>query len=155
MIPMVTIASELEETRTLLDRAVAELTATGIPCAKPPLGIMVEVPAVAIAPGLFANAAFFSIGSNDLTQYVTAASRDEASVASIGDSGHPAVLKLIADAAAFGRETGMPVSICGDMAGDTRLLQALINAGLRTLSVAPSRLAAVKAALAEISVQGE
>jgi phosphotransferase system enzyme I (PtsI) len=154
MIPMVTIASELEETRTLLDRAVAELTATGIPCAKPPLGIMVEVPAVAIAPGLFANAAFFSIGSNDLTQYVTAASRDEASVASIGDSGHPAVLKLIADAAAFGRETGMPVSICGDMAGDTRHLQALINAGLRTLSVAPSRLATVKAALAEISFQG-
>ncbi|MFN0193642.1 MAG: phosphoenolpyruvate--protein phosphotransferase [Aestuariivirga sp.] len=154
MIPMVTVASELEETRALLERCVAELESLGVSCSRPPLGIMVEVPAVAIAPEPFSNAAFFSIGSNDLTQYVTAASRDEASVASLGDGGHPAVLKLISEVVRFGRETNMPVSICGDMAGDTRHLPMLIDAGVRTLSVAPSRLAAVKSALANISVQG-
>ncbi len=85
---------------------------------------MVEVPAVAVAPELFTAAAFFSIGSNDLTQYVTAASRDETSVAGLNDPGHPAVQRLIASVAAYGRDRGIPVSICGDMAGDRRHVAA-------------------------------
>ena len=92
------------------------LQSEGVDCARPPLGIMVEVPAVAIAPDLFAAARFFSIGSNDLIQYVTAAARGEAGVASLYDSSHPAVLRLIAEVARFGAATAIPVSLCGDMA---------------------------------------
>jgi phosphotransferase system enzyme I (PtsI) len=106
------------------------------------------VPAVAVAPDLFSSAAFFSIGSNDLTQYVTAASRDETSVADLNDASHPAVMRLIAGVARFGKENDIPVSICGDMAGDRKHLAALVAAGLRSFSVAPSALASVKAALA-------
>ncbi|MFZ5674970.1 MAG: phosphoenolpyruvate--protein phosphotransferase [Pseudomonadota bacterium] len=151
MVPMVTLAAELDETAALLDRVMADLARDGIAAKRPPLGIMVEVPAVAIAPELLAGAAFFSIGSNDLTQYVMAAARDETSVAALGDPAHPAVLRLIANVARFGRERGIPVSLCGDMASEPRYLEALVAAGLRTLSVSPAAIARVKAALAGIT----
>jgi phosphotransferase system enzyme I (PtsI) len=149
MVPMITVASELQATAALLDEVMAELADAGIPAKRPPLGIMVEVPAVALAPELLRSAAFFSIGSNDLTQYVMAAARDEASVAALGDPSHPAVLGLIANVARYGRETGIEVSLCGDMASEPRFVPALIAAGLRTLSVSPSALGRVKAAVAE------
>ena len=79
-----------------------ELAAEGISAARPPLGIMVEVPAVAIMPKDYLAAEFFSIGSNDLTQYVTAAARDSHRVADLCDVTNPAVMKLIGDVAAFG-----------------------------------------------------
>ncbi|MCB1378666.1 MAG: phosphoenolpyruvate--protein phosphotransferase [Alphaproteobacteria bacterium] len=150
MIPMVTVAEELAAAGALFDDCVEALRSAGISASRPPLGIMVEVPAVAIAPECFSTAAFFSIGSNDLAQYVTAASRDAPAVGSLNDPGHPAMLKLIAGIAAYGREHAIPVSLCGDMASDLRYLPALIAAGLRSISVAPSRVARVKAALAEI-----
>jgi phosphotransferase system enzyme I (PtsI) len=150
MIPMVTIPQELADSATLLDRCVAELQAEGTPCARPPLGIMVEVPAVAICPELFAAASFFSIGSNDLAQYVMAASRDSAVGATLGDPSHPAMLQLIARVAQYGRANGVPVSLCGDMASDPQHLKRLIDAGLTSLSVAPARVGRIKAALAEI-----
>lgn len=150
MVPMITLASELAETSALLDQVMADLARDGVAAKRPPLGIMVEVPAVAIAPELLAKAAFFSIGSNDLTQYVMAAGRDEASVDSLGDPAHPAVLRLIAGVAHYGRARGIPVSLCGDMASEPRHLAALIAAGLRTLSVSPASIARVKAALAGI-----
>jgi phosphotransferase system enzyme I (PtsI) len=148
MLPMVTIPQELERAARILDDCISGLKAEGQAAARPPLGIMVEVPAVAVAPQLFSGAAFFSIGSNDLTQYVTAAARDESSVADLNDPSHPAVLRLIAEVVRFGKEARIPVSICGDMAGDRRHLKALIDAGLRSLSVVPSAIAPVKAALA-------
>ncbi len=150
MIPMVTVPEELSRSAELLDSCIEVLKSEGIACARPPLGIMVEVPAVAVAPDLFAKAAFFSIGSNDLTQYVTASSRDDERVASLNDCGHPAVTRLIAAVARYGRENGIPVSLCGDMASDTRHLKTLLDCGLTSLSVAPSRVARIKAALAEI-----
>lgn len=150
MVPMITIASELEATAKLLDEVMADLKAEGISAQRPPLGIMVEVPAVAIAPELLAKAEFFSIGSNDLTQYVMAAARDETSVASLGDPAHPAVLRLIANVARYGRDHGMPVSLCGDMASEPRYLRALIAVGVKTLSVSPASVGRVKAALADI-----
>lgn len=150
MIPMVTVPEEIDQASVLFNQCVAELEAEGVACKRPQLGIMVEVPAAAIAPDLFTQAAFFSIGSNDLTQYVTAASRDDARVAALNDPSHPAVLRLIGQVARFGREANIPVSLCGDMASEPRHLKALIDAGLTSLSVAPARVARVKAALAEI-----
>ncbi|MFO1122217.1 MAG: phosphoenolpyruvate--protein phosphotransferase [Hyphomicrobiales bacterium] len=150
MIPMVSIAEELAETSALLDACVADLTREGQSCRRPALGIMVEVPAVAVAPDLFRAAAFFSIGSNDLTQYVTATSRDGAAMPGLGQADHPAVLRLIAAVAQYGTAQDIPVSLCGDMASDPAHLAALVVAGLRSLSVAPARLARVKAALAEL-----
>jgi phosphotransferase system enzyme I (PtsI) len=149
MVPMITVADELHETARLLDEVMAGLAGSGTPAKRPPLGIMVEVPAVALAPELLASAAFFSIGSNDLTQYVMAVARDEHAVASLGDPSHPAVLRLIAQVARYGAEQGIEVSLCGDMAGDPRHVPALIAAGLRTLSVSPTSIGRVKAALAE------
>ncbi len=150
MIPMVTEPRELAETAALIDSCVAELEAEGLPCKRPPLGIMVEVPTVAICPELFAEAAFFSIGSNDLAQYVTAASRDEPAVAGLNDPSNPAVLKLIESLARFGLEAGIDVSLCGDMASEPAHLAALAEAGLRCLSVAPARVGRVKLALREL-----
>lgn len=149
MLPMVTVPGEIARSATLLRACHAELSARGVPCDVPPLGIMVEVPAVAVAPELFGAAQFFSIGSNDLTQYVTASSRDDARVAFLNDPSHPAVLRLISGVVQHGRHTGCPVSLCGDMASEPQHLDALLDAGLTSLSVAPARLAAIKAAIAE------
>jgi phosphotransferase system enzyme I (PtsI) len=113
---------------------------------------MVEVPSVALAPEDFADVAFLSIGSNDLTQYVMAAARDNAAVAHLNSVRHPAVLRLIASVAAFGQKKGVPVSLCGDAGGDPAAIPALLEAGLRDLSVAPAQLAMAKAAIADVSV---
>lgn len=150
MLPMVTVPDELARSASLLESCVAELDSQGIAFRRPPLGIMVEVPAVAVMPELFGAAAFFSIGSNDLTQYVTASSRDDARVAALNDPANPAVTALIAKVAAYGREAGIPVSLCGDMASEPRHLAALLDAGLTALSVAPARIARLKAAIAEL-----
>lgn len=150
MIPMVTVPDELSASAALLDECVRDLQGKGINAVRPPLGIMVEVPAVAVAPELFNAAAFLSIGSNDLTQYVTASSRDDARVATLNDPSHPAVSRLIANVASHGARHGIAVSLCGDMASDVRHLKTLLDAGLTSLSVAAARLARIKAALAEL-----
>jgi len=148
MLPMVTVPEEIDHAAALLDDVVAQLAAEGIPHARPPLGIMVEVPAVAVVPDLFARAAFFSIGSNDLTQYVTAAARDIAAVSSLVDPGHPAVVALVARVVDAGLRLGIDVSLCGDMGGDPRHIPALLAAGLRAISVAPPQLGRAKLAVA-------
>ena len=113
---------------------------------------MVEVPSVALMPEVFADVAFFSIGSNDLTQYVMAAARDNSAVAHLNNVRHPAVLRLIGAVVDFGREKGIPVSLCGDAGGDPAAIPALLSAGLRDLSVAPAQLAMAKAAIADVAV---
>ncbi len=153
MLPMVTVPEEIDRAAALLDAVVAELHAEGAAHARPPLGIMVEVPAVAVVPALFARAAFFSIGSNDLTQYVTASARDVAAVAALNDPSHPAVLALIRRVVAAGRALGIDVSLCGDMGGDPRHLPALIAAGLRSVSVAPTQVGRAKLAIAAASTE--
>jgi phosphotransferase system enzyme I (PtsI) len=148
MMPMVTVPEEIAAAGALLDQAVAELGGEGIACKRPPLGIMVEVPAVAVEPALFAAADFFSIGSNDLTQYVTASARDISAVAGLNDPGHPAVLSLIRRVVAVARELGREVSLCGDMGGDPAHIPTLVAAGLRSVSVAPPLLGRAKLAIA-------
>jgi phosphoenolpyruvate-protein phosphotransferase (PTS system enzyme I) len=150
MLPMVTVPEEISQSATLLDKVMAELTTAGIACTKPKLGIMAEVPAVAIAPELFKQAAFFSIGSNDLTQYTLAASRDDARVAALSDPSHPAVLRLIGGLVRYGQENNISISLCGDMASDSTHVRALLGLGLRSFSVAPSMIAEVKKMIASL-----
>jgi phosphotransferase system enzyme I (PtsI) len=151
MLPMVAVPRELEAARAHLDAVCAELARQGVAHRRPALGIMVEVPAAALAPDDF-DAAFFSIGSNDLTQYVMAAARDMDALAELNDSGHPAVLRLIREVAACGARRGCKVSLCGDAAADVRLTEALLGAGLRSLSVPPSALGPVKQAIARVNL---
>ncbi|MGF6434272.1 MULTISPECIES: phosphoenolpyruvate--protein phosphotransferase [Bradyrhizobium] len=153
MFPMVTSADELEAGRKLFAEIVQRLQADGIAAMLPELGIMVEVPAAALAVSSF-KAAFFSIGSNDLAQYVLACDRSNGALAPLMDPLHPAVLELIARTAEHGRRAGINVSLCGDMAGDPRCLPALLNCGLRELSVNPSALAQIKHTIDRLSSGG-
>src|SRR5438477_4048215 len=146
MLPMVTVPGELHTTREMLQEEANALFARGTPAAVPPVGIMVEVPAVAISIARF-DAAFYSIGTNDLIQYVTASSRGSAELSRLYDARNPAVLELIARIAAHGRSTGKEVSVCGDMASDPELVRYLLEAGITSLSVSPASLGSVKHAV--------
>ena len=154
MFPMVTVPSEMDQARALFEAEVAGLTGAGIEARTPPLGMMVEVPAAALDIAHF-KADFFSIGSNDLVQYVTATSRDNAAVAALHDALNPAVLELIARVAAHGARAGCEVSLCGDMAADPECLERLLDLGLRAVSVAPAALARTKAAIARNPAGGD
>jgi phosphotransferase system enzyme I (PtsI) len=152
MLPMVTIPAELERARTHMEEALTGLRGAGVLCRRPELGIMVEVPAAAIVVETF-DAAFFSIGSNDLTQYVMAAARDSDAVAALNDPSHPAVLRLIAQVAAHGARVGRKVSLCGDAGGEPKHIEALLAAGLRALSVSPAALGRAKEAIARVTLR--
>ncbi|HLZ06116.1 MAG TPA: phosphoenolpyruvate--protein phosphotransferase [Bradyrhizobium sp.] len=153
MFPMVTSAEELEAGRKLFTDAVQSLHARGVAAMIPELGIMVEVPAAALAIASF-KAAFFSIGSNDLAQYVLACDRSNGALAPLMDPLHPAVLELIARTAEHGRRAGAGVSLCGDMASEPRCVSALLNCGLRELSVNVSTLAQIKQTINRLSSGG-
>lgn len=154
MLPMVTRPEEVVRAKLIYAEVLASLHGEGADCAEAPLGMMVEVPAAAIAPELFDEAAFFSVGSNDLTQYVTAAGRDIAAVADLNDPSHPALLKLIRSliegAAVMNRE----VSLCGDAGGEPAQIPGLLRCGLRSLSVAPLALGRTKATIAATDLGG-
>jgi phosphotransferase system enzyme I (PtsI) len=152
MFPMIAVPEEYARAVALFAQEAAILEKEGKAHALPPLGVMVEVPSVAIAPELFSQVAFFSIGSNDLTQYVMAAARDNTAVAALISVKNPAVLRLIASVTAFSRLHGISVSLCGDASGDPAAIPALLEAGLRDLSVAPAQLALAKAAISSVSV---
>jgi phosphoenolpyruvate-protein phosphotransferase (PTS system enzyme I) len=149
MLPMVAIPAEFERAAAMLDAEFAALVARGIACRRPPLGIMVEVPAAALRAEDF-GAAFYSIGSNDLTQYTMAAGRDIGAVADLNDTGNPAVLALIARTVESANKRGVEVSLCGDAAAETRLIGPLLATGLTTVSVAPVAVAGLKAAIATV-----
>jgi phosphoenolpyruvate-protein phosphotransferase (PTS system enzyme I) len=153
MFPMVTVPAELEAARALFAEAVKGLQAGGIGAMLPELGIMVEVPAAALSIGDF-KAAFLSIGSNDLAQYVLACDRSNGALATLLDPLHPAVLELIARTAEHGRRHGISVSLCGDMAGDPACVPALLHCGLRELSVNAPALAQIKQAIDRVSHGG-
>ncbi len=145
MVPMVTLPDELAQCRVLLAQAVRALLASGVQAALPPLGMMVEVPAAALSMEAF-DADFYSIGSNDLLQYLMAASRDEPELAALASPG-PAFWRLLREMAQHGRSARREVSLCGDLASDARYVPQLLRCGLRALSVAPASLASVKAAV--------
>jgi phosphotransferase system enzyme I (PtsI) len=147
MLPIVTSPRELDRARALFDSAVSGLHKEGVEHAVPELGMMVEVPAAALAIDLF-DADFLSIGSNDLIQYLTASSRESSDLSPLHDPLQPAVLRLIHEVVEHANAHRIPVSVCGDMASDVRCIPALLDVGLRSLSVAPASVARVKSAIA-------
>jgi phosphotransferase system enzyme I (PtsI) len=152
MLPMVTQPQELEQAHAMLEREVAALRAAGVPAARPNLGIMVEVPAAAITADLFA-ADFFSIGSNDLAQYVAAAGRGIDAVADLADPIQPAMLRLIRHVVEAAAARGIEASLCGDAAGDPRAIPSLLGVGLRTLSVSPALVGRTKLTIAGVDLR--
>ena len=147
MLPMVTVPQEFEKAKTLLQEILVQMRRKDPSLAPPALGIMVEVPAVAMCIEDF-DADFFSIGSNDLIQYVTACDRGENKIAHLYTGANHAVFKLIKSTIDHGRRTGKQVSLCGDMASQPDYIDALLDMGLRYFSVPPAALARVKAAIA-------
>jgi phosphoenolpyruvate-protein phosphotransferase (PTS system enzyme I) len=149
MIPMVTVPEELDRCRALFEEAIDQLRREGRQAQMPPLGMMVEVPAAALTIEDF-NADFFSIGSNDLIQYVAAASRDEPQLADLARPSR-AVFGLIGRVVKYADSVGREISLCGDLAGDPEQVASLLDQGLRTFSVTPGSLGPVKAAIARYS----
>ena len=146
MLPLIVSYDEVLQTKALLAEARAELDARGVAYrAKIPVGVMVETPAAAIAVDTFAgDVDFLSIGTNDLVQYTLAVDRGNANLASRFTALHPAVLRLIRRTVEAGKEYGLEVCVCGEMASQPLMAFALIGLGLRQLSVAPRAVALMK-----------
>lgn len=149
MLPMVTDPSEVVAARWRLEEAHTALAAEGVPHAWPvELGVMIEVPAAAVAAEQLAQVAdFFSIGTNDLTQYTLAAERGHPDLASFAQATHPAVLALVEQVAAVGNRLGRHVAVCGEAAGDPKAVQSLVAAGVSALSLSAALFPGVIAAL--------
>ena len=139
MIPMIDSVWELQEVRVAARLACRELGAEGIPFNPDvPIGTMIETPAAAlISDELAKTADFFSIGTNDLTQYTLAADRQNGAVSPFYDARHSAVLRLIRMAAENAKAAGIPVSVCGDLATDLTMTDFFLSCGVTTLSVPP------------------
>ncbi|MBF0093456.1 MAG: phosphoenolpyruvate--protein phosphotransferase [Alphaproteobacteria bacterium] len=147
LLPMVATVDELMAVREILGRVVRRLTRrrVALPDPLPPLGVMIEIPGAALsADALAAHCDFFSIGTNDLTQYTLAIDRTDEAVAHLYDSLHPAVLRLIQFATEAATRARIPVSVCGEMAGSPRYTALLLGLGIRELSMSSSNIPPVK-----------
>lgn len=145
LIPMLAHLSEIRQTLALIDQARAELDAAALVHAPVKLGAMIEVPAAALMlPTFLRHFDFLSLGTNDLIQYTLAIDRADESVAHLYDPLHPAVLQLVASTIKQAQAAGRGVTVCGEMAGDPALTRLLLGMGLRSFSMHPSQILAVK-----------
>ena len=146
MFPMVATVDEVRRARELLEAARASLIAEGTAVPERlEVGIMVEVPAAALLVEAFVpHVDFFSIGTNDLAQYVLAADRGNAEVAALADALHPAVLRLIDGVARAAADGGRSVAVCGEMAGDPLAIPLLLGSGITELSMDAARIPLAK-----------
>ena len=153
MLPMVCSISELETAKALTRRAFQEILEEGIEIEYPPIGVMVEVPAAVYqARELAARADFLSVGSNDLTQYLLAVDRNNAQVADLYDSFHPAVLQALNNIVVGASSQGTPVSICGELAGNPGGAILLMAMGYDVLSMSATNLPKVKSVIRAITL---
>ncbi|MCW8397180.1 phosphoenolpyruvate--protein phosphotransferase [Legionella sp. PATHC038] len=153
MLPMVTNLSEVEEASYLIDQAFTELLEEGCVIEKPKLGVMIEVPAAAyLAREIAKRVDFISVGSNDLTQYFLAVDRNNARVAGLYDSMHPAMLRVLLKVVEGGHAAGVEVSICGEMASDPLAVILLVAMGFDTLSMNSSSLPRVKWVIRNLAI---
>lgn len=156
MLPMVSSVDEVRATRVLIDECASELASEGKEYALFDLGVMIETPAaVLIAPRLAGEVAFFSIGTNDLTQYVMAADRLNPTVAKLNDVTHPAVMAAIEMTAKAGVEAGIMVGMCGEAAGRPDLIPDFVKMGLTELSMSPSAIQRAKKCILDLTAAAQ
>ncbi|MGL4668404.1 MAG: phosphoenolpyruvate--protein phosphotransferase, partial [Saezia sp.] len=154
LIPMLSHEFQIHQVFVLIEKARTSLQAKGIPYGEVKIGAMIETPAAVITLPLFLEYFdFFSIGTNDLTQYTLAVDRTDESVAHLFDNQHPAVLQLIATTIAQCNAAGKKVSLCGEMAGDTSMTRLLLGLGLRSFSMHPAQILAVKNEVLHSNIQ--
>ncbi|TPN80879.1 phosphoenolpyruvate--protein phosphotransferase [Mesorhizobium sp. CU2] len=154
MLPMVSEIAEVTRTRALVEECAAELKAEGVPHAAFDLGVMIETPAaVLIAPALAREVAFFSIGTNDLTQYIMAADRLNPTVAKLNDVANPAVMSAIELTAKAGVAAGIMVGMCGEAAGRPDLIPIFVKMGLTELSMSPASIQRAKKTIAAMAAE--
>lgn len=147
LLPMIATAGEVRQVREILKKVARRLKRRGIPFADPlpPVGVMIEVPGAALAADSLAQVSdFFAIGTNDLTQYTLAIDRTDDQVAHLYNPLHPAVLRLMDFAIQAALRARIPVSVCGEIAGDIRFTALLVGLGVRDLSMATTNLLKVK-----------
>jgi len=146
MLPMISSTAEFRQARRLIEDERVQLHREGVAMgARVPVGAMIEVPAAALAaPMLARHAQFFSIGTNDLIQYTLAIDRGDDEVNYLYDPLHPAVLRLIRMTIEAGDQAGIPVAMCGEMAGDPQYARLLLGLGLTEFSMHPSSVLEVK-----------
>jgi len=146
LLPMLAHAHEIDQTLTLIGQAKSQLEERGLPYDRSiQIGGMIEIPAAALALPIFMRRLhFLSIGTNDLIQYTLAIDRTDDAVAHLYDPLHPAVLTLVANTIQTATRGGMPIAVCGEMAGDAQLTRLLLGLGLRNFSMHPSQLLAIK-----------
>ncbi len=154
LLPMISDAIEIDAALGLIRRAYEELHEEGEHVAYPKIGVMIEVPsAVYQVTAMAKRVDFFSIGSNDLTQYLLAVDRNNARVAALYDALHPAVLRAIHQVVVQAKEAGRPVSVCGEMAGDPAAALLLLGMGIQSLSMSAASLLRVKWAIRSFSAE--
>lgn len=154
LLPMIATVGEVNETLALLARAHRELSEAGIASSTPRVGVMIEVPAaVHLTSALAERVDFFSIGTNDLTQYMLAADRNNAQVTTPYDNLHPSILAAIAHVIEAAHQRGRPVSVCGEMAGDPAGALLLLGMGVDALSMSPMSLPRVKLTIRSLTRQ--
>ena len=155
LLPMVTVPEEVRQAREIYERVARRLRRRGerLPEKLPPLGVMIETPGAALAADAIAlEADFFAIGTNDLAMYTLAVDRAEAEVSHLYDPLHPAVLRLVQFATEAALRLRMPVSICGEMAGNPLLTPLLLGLGVRTFSMNASSIPRVKQAVRALDI---
>jgi len=145
LIPMLAHGKEIRQTLALLARARAQLDGQGVAYGPLKVGAMIEIPAAALTVPMFLSYFdFLSIGTNDLIQYTLAIDRADEQVADLYDPLHPAILHLVANTIAHGLAQDKSISVCGEMAGDPSLTRLLLGMGLRSFSMHPTQILAVK-----------
>ena len=145
LFPMMAHSSEIHQTLALIAQARQDLDRRGVVYGPVRLGAMIEIPAAALSVRMFLKYFdFLSVGTNDLIQYTLAIDRADETVAHLYDPLHPAVLRLLADTIAVAQAQGKDVAVCGEMAGDVSMTRLLLGLGLRSFSMHPSQILAVK-----------
>ncbi len=154
LVPMLAHAHEIDQSLKMIAQAKAELDLAGVPYDKAiPVGGMIEVPAAALAIGMFLKRLdFLSIGTNDLIQYTLAIDRTDDTVSHLYDPLHPAVLHLVSHTIRSANKAGVPVAVCGEMAGDVQLTRLLLGFGLRQFSMHPAQLPSIKQQILRSSI---